>query len=369
MRIVLACPYAWDAPGGVQVHVRGLANALARRGHEPLILAPANGDVDEDDVRVVGRPVRIPYGGKVAPICPSRSSWRRVREALRVFEPAVVHVHEPFSPSTSMFATLASEVPVVATFHAFHERSRLLRVSAPVLRSVADRISAPVAVSEAAAAFVAGVVAAEIEIVPNGVDVARFSAATEPAPDIPPPPVMLWASRLDRQKGFRLAIRAFAELADSFEDLSFVVVGEGSDRDATEALARGVRARVRMVGAVPNRELHRYHAGASVFVAPATGHESFGVILVEAMAAGVPVVASDIPGYREVVRAGLDGLLVPPGDPHLMAEAVGQILRDPELARGLRAAGRERAATFSWDAVAPRLEAIYARLTAPRDLV
>jgi len=144
------------------------------------------------------------------------------------------------------------------------------------------------------------------------------------------------------------------------------VVGAGSDRDAVDVLSPGARARVRMVGAVPNRELHRYHAGASVFLAPATGHESFGVILVEAMAAGVPVVASDIPGYREVVRADRDGLLVPPGDPHALAASVGRILRDPELATRLRAAGRERAEAFTWDAVAPRLEAIYGRVTSPR---
>jgi phosphatidylinositol alpha-mannosyltransferase len=283
MRVVLTCPYAWETPGGVQVHVRGLADALARRGHEPLILTPAGGAVDEPDVRVVGRPVRIPYGGKVAPITPSRSSWRRVREALRVFEPDVVHVHEPFSPSTSMFATLASDAPVVATFHAFHERSRLLQVATPVLRQVAARIAAPIAVSEAAAAFVAGVVRSRIEIVPNGVDVARFEERTEPAPEMPPRPVMLWASRLDPQKGFPVAVRAFAELLDTFDDLSFVVVGAGADASAVDTVRPEVRRRVHMLGVVPNRDLHRYHAGADVYVAPATGHESFGVILVEAI--------------------------------------------------------------------------------------
>ena len=366
MRIVLTCPYAWDSPGGVQVHVRGLADGLAARGHEPLILAPAAGAVNEPDVRAVGRPVRIPYGGKVAPICPSRSSWRRVRDTLRAFEPDVVHVHEPFSPSTSMFATLSSTAPVVATFHAFHARSRLLGAAAPVLRTIARRIDASIAVSEAAAEFVSPVVSSGIEIVPNGVDVDRFANATEPALGLPSGRIVLWAGRLDPQKGFAIAVRAFGELARRFEDLWLVVAGDGRDRHAVASLSPDARRRVVMLGAVPNRELHRYHAAAEVYVAPATGHESFGVALVEALAAGVPVVATDIPGYREVIRGAVDGLLVPPGDAPALSEAVARVLEDPALAERLSAAGRERARTFSWDAVIPRIEEIYLRVAPSR---
>ena len=150
MRVLLSCPYAWDAPGGVQVHVRELASRLADRGHDTIVLAPAVERVADDLVRVVGRPVRIPYGGKVAPICFSRASWRRIRRTLEVFEPDVVHAHEPFSPSTSMMSVLATDAPVVATFHAYHDRSRLLEAAAPLLRSVARRIDAAVAVSRAA---------------------------------------------------------------------------------------------------------------------------------------------------------------------------------------------------------------------------
>jgi phosphatidylinositol alpha-mannosyltransferase len=358
MRIALTCPYAWDAPGGVQVHVRGLADALARRGHETLILAPAFGAVGDPDVRVVGRPVRVPYGGKVAPICVSRSSWRRVRDLLRVLEPDVVHAHEPFSPSTSMFAALSSEAPVVATFHAHHERSRLLAATTPVLRTVARRIDASIAVSRAARSFVAPLVHDAV-IVPNGVDVERFAAPTAPAAGMPVGRVMLWAGRLDPQKGFRVAVTAFASLAERFDDLRFVVVGDGRDRHAVDVLASPVRARVLMVGAVPNAELHRYLAGATICIAPATGHESFGVVLVEAMAAGVPVVASDIDGYREVVRHGVDGLLVPPDDAPALARAIASILDDGALADRLSGAGRERARTFSWTEIVPAIETVY----------
>ena len=363
MRIALACPYAWDAPGGVQVHVRGLADGLAARGHETVILAPAREAVGDGDVQVVGRPIRIPYGGKVAPICPSRSSWRRVRETLRVFEPDVVHVHEPFSPSTAMFAALSSEAPVVATFHAFHERSRLVAAAAPILRSIASRLDAAIAVSDAAAAFVRPIVRAPIEIVGNGVDVDRFAGAREPAGGLPEGRVMLWAGRLDPQKGFAIAVRAFGELAPRFDDLTFVVAGDGKDRHAVEALSRAVRRRVVLLGAVPNTELHRFHAAADVFVAPATGHESFGVVLVEALAAGVPVVATAIPGYREVVRDGVDGLLVPPNDAPALADAVARVLEDPGVRDRLVANGRERAASFSWNEVVPRIETVYRRVS------
>jgi phosphatidyl-myo-inositol alpha-mannosyltransferase len=362
MRVVLACPYDWDAPGGVQVHIRGLAEALSSKGHDVAIVTPSSRPTAEPDVLVVGRPVRIPYGGKVAPICASRASWRRVREALRVFEPDVVHVHEPFSPSTAMFAALSSPVPVAATFHAFHDRSRLLEIAAPVLRRVARRIDGPIAVSEAAAGFVADIVPGDVDVIGNGVDVGRFAGRSDRPAGIPEGRIMLWASRLDPQKGFRIAVRAFERLASRFDDLSFVVVGAGADAEAVDAVPRDVRDRIVMVGAVANRDLHPYHGIADVYVAPATGHESFGVILVEALAAGVPVVAADIPGYREVIRDDVDGLLVPPGDDRALAEGVARVLDDPALAERLAQAGRARAHAFSWDSVTPRIEAVYRRI-------
>ena len=360
MRVLLACPYDWDAPGGVQVHVRELAAALRSRGHETLILTPGQTSAWGNDVRTVGRPMRVPYGGKVAPICFSRASWRRIRHYVNVFEPNVVHAHEPFSPSTSMLTVLATSAPAVATFHAFHDRSRLLAVAAPLLRSVARKLGASIAVSKAAAEFVAPVMDGGIEVVPNGIDVDRWSRA-EPAADLPAGRRLLWVSRLDPQKGFDVAVRAFARLATEFHDLVFVVAGEGRGRDALGLLPPAIRTRVEMLGAVRNVELPRYHVACDVFVAPATGHESFGIVLVEALAAGLPVVASDIPGYSEVIDNEVDGLLVPPSDHEAVASAIARILRESTLARELSRAGRERARDFSWDVVTPRIEAVYER--------
>ncbi len=358
MRILLACPYAWDVPGGVQVHIRQLASHLRDRGHDVLVLTPARGPVQSPDVRVVGRPIAFPYQGTVAPIAPWPGVAVRIAREMAAFRPDVVHVHEPLTPSTSMYTVLRSSVPVVATFHAYADRSRLLDVAAPILGLVWRRLSVRIAVSRAAAEFVGSRFHGDVRILPNGLDVGRFVRA-QPAPDLPEGRRMLWVGRLDRQKGFPVAVRAFQAAAKEFPDLSFVVVGEGRDRVAVERLPPAGRACVRILGAVPNDLLPPYLAGADVFVSPATGQESFGYVLVEAMAAGVPVVASDIPGYREVVTNEVDGLLVPPGDPDALAAAIARILRDPALADHLREAGRTLAARFDWDVLVGDVERAY----------
>ncbi len=362
MRILLACPYAWDAPGGVQVHVRELALRLRERGHEVAVVAPGSRPAMEPWVRIVGRPVRVPYNGTVAPICFSPRSFGRVRRLVAAFEPDVVHVHEPLTPSTSMLAVRAARGPVVATFHAYLGRSRLMEAAAPVLRTIQRRVDAAIAVSEAAAAFLRRAVPAEVEIIPNGLDVERFANPGPPAADLPPGPIVLWVSRLDPQKGFPVMVRAFHRLALSNPEVSLVVAGAGRDRDAAALLPPELRRRVVMLGVVEHDRLPAYHAGASVFASAAVGQESFGYVLVEAMAAGVPVVATDIPGFREVVRDGVDGLLVPPNDPDALAASIARVLEDAELAARLASAGRERAASFSWDVVAPRIEAVYERV-------
>jgi phosphatidylinositol alpha-mannosyltransferase len=365
MRIVLTCPYSWDAPGGVQVHVRELAVCLRSRGHEVLVLAPGERAALDHWVRVVGRPVRVPYHGTVAPICFSWSSWRRVRGSIRRFSPEVVHAHEPMTPSTSMLAVLAGHGPVVATFHSFLDRSRLLELAAPALRPVWRRIDARIAVSGAAASFLARAFPGEVEIVPNGVAVERFAEPHPAAEGLPAGRRLLWVNRLDPQKGFPVMVRAFQRLSAEFADLSLVVAGDGRDRGALRLLPPEQARRVLMLGTVPHDRLPAYHAGADVFASPALGQESFGMVLVEAMAAGVPVVATDIPGYRDVVRHGVDGLLVPPNDPNSLARAIASVLREPALADRLAAAGRARAMGYSWEVVVPRIEDVYRRAAGP----
>lgn len=359
MRIAFACPYAWDDPGGVQVHIRELAGNMRQRGHDVVVLAPVRRTASEPWVRAVGRPVDITYNRSNAPIDPRPWSVLRVRAELRAFRPDVVHVHEPFTPSTAMWATRAAEAPVVATFHTGAVRSRLYDAAAPLIRRVARRIVVRIAVSRVAERAAAARIGGSFEIVPNGADIRRFADA-EPA-ELDEGTKLLFVGRLDARKGFPVAVDAFGRLAADRPALRLIVVGDGPERSATDVLPPEVRARVTMLGAVPNVDLPPFERACDVYLGTSIGGESFGIVLVEAMAAGLPVVASDVPGYDEVVTDGVEGFLVPPRDPAAVAAAAGTILDDPGLAARFSQAGRARAATFDWSVVGARLEEIYRR--------
>jgi phosphatidyl-myo-inositol alpha-mannosyltransferase len=357
MRIALACPYAWDDAGGVQVHVRELATRLLEHDHDVLVLTPARSQPSQPWVLRVGTPVDIPYNASNAPIDPRPWSRRTVRHALATFGPDVVHAHQPTAPSTGLWVTLEARAPVVGTFHSGAARARLYDVAAPLLRRAADRLAVRIAVSERAAAFERARIGGAFRIVPNGVDVGRFTDAT-PA-ELGPGRKLLFVGRLDERKGFPVAVEAFGLLAATRDDLHLVVVGDGPERAAADELPVSVRARVTMLGHVPNEELPPISAACDVFLGAAVGGESFGVVLVESMAAGVPVVASAIPGYDEVVAHDVSGMLVPPRDPAALAEAAGRVLDDPTLAARLREGGRTHAAEFDWSRVVAALEDCY----------
>ncbi|MET0801774.1 MAG: glycosyltransferase family 4 protein [Actinomycetota bacterium] len=367
LRVALVCPYDLAAPGGVQVHVTELAQVLVGRGHETIVLGPWSGGVEHGAPQSggfgngsLGRPIRVPYRGTVAPIAPWPLGIRRARSALDDFSPDVVHVHEPFTPSSSMWAALAARVPVVATFHAWLDRSRLYEAAAPVLGPVRRRLAATIAVSGAAARFVRRAMPElEPEIVPNGLWVSRFATATPRA--WPPGPRIAWAHRLDAQKGFRVLVEAFGMLVDDRPDVRLTVGGDGADRHAIATLPPRARSRVTMLGRIDHADVPALLAGADVAVAAATGQESFGYSVVEAMAAGVPAVATDIDGYREVARHEVDALLVAPGNARTLADAIGRVLDDHPLRDRLVDAGRRRAASFDWPIVAERIEGVYRR--------
>jgi phosphatidyl-myo-inositol alpha-mannosyltransferase len=359
VRIALACPYAWDDPGGVQVHVRELGVHLIERGHEIVALSPVRGVAAEPWVRAVGKPVNVRYNASLAPIDPKPWSVPRVREELRSFRPDVVHAHEPLTPSTGMWATLVARVPVVGTFHSGLDRSLLYDLAAPALRRVARRLTIRLAVSRRAEEVARSRIGGTFEVVPNGLRTAPFSTAT-PA-DLGPGRKLLFVGRLHPRKGFLTAVAAFDLVAREHPDVRLIVAGDGEQRDAVSMLRPEYRNRVTMLGSVPHEDLPPIHAACDLYLGPSAGGESFGIVLVEAMAAGLPVVASDIPGYREVVDDDVQGLLVPPGDPAGLAEAALRVLDDPVLATRLGRAGRARAERYDWEVVAAHLESIYAR--------
>jgi phosphatidylinositol alpha-mannosyltransferase len=365
MKILQVCPFTWDKPGGVQNHVRQLSTHLRRRGHTVRVLAPGLPPFRRGDVRIVGRPGAVRFNGSVPEISFTPTSARAVREFLREFRPDVIHVHEPLCPSTSMLATWYANAPLVATFHANFPHDvwsgRIYSIVAPLLQPTFRKLDRRLAVSNAARHTVASRMGdANFEIVPNGSNVDVFATA-EPAP-LPEGRKLLFVGRLERRKGFPVALQAFASLADAYPDLRLVVVGDGPDREAVETFPAALRARVHMMGKVSDDALPTFHRASDIFVSPATGSESFGIVLVEAMAAGLPVVASDIPGYRDVARHEVEGLLVTPTNPEALAVGVRRLLEDPALAAALGARGAQRARAFAWESIVDRLEEIYGDL-------
>lgn len=362
LRVVLVSPYSWDVPGGVQVHVRELAAHLRARGHEARVLAPGRRRGRRDDAWIVGRAVPVRGNGSIARISFGPQVGRAVTRALREARPDVIHVHEPLVPSVAMHAVLAANAPVVATFHSNVGRERVgsvwFQLAVPLVRPVWNKLARRIAVSEAARHSVCSRMGeGDIVIIPNGVDVRRFASAT-PAP-LGEGRHLVFVGRLEERKGFPVAVKAFARLAASHPDVRLVVIGDGSQRDAIDLLPPEARSRVVMLGRVDDARLASCLRAADIYLGPALGGESFGIVLAEAMAAGLPIVASDISGYRDVARDGREALLVPPGDPAALAAAVERLLADPALAKSLGDAGTVRARDFDWESVTERIEAVY----------
>ena len=362
LRIVQVSPYSWDVPGGVQVHVRELAAHLRQLGHEVHILAPGQQRGQRDGAVIVGRAVPVRGNGSVARISFGPQVASAVGRALRDVAPDIIHVHEPLVPSVSMHAVLQANAPVVATFHSNVGRERTsslwFKLAVPMIRPVWNRLARRIAVSEAARHSVCSRMGdGNLAIVPNGVDVGRFANAAPAA--LPPGRHLLFVGRLEERKGFPIAVDAFAQLARTYPDLRLLVIGDGSERDAVDRLDPNARSRVDMLGRVDDDRLASYLRAADLYIGPATGGESFGIVLAEAMAAGKPIVASDIDGYRDVARDGLEALLVPPGDASALVAAVREVLDDRRLAQSLGEAGARRAHEFDWDSVSQRVLRIY----------
>ncbi len=367
MRVMLVSPYDFDHPGGVNNHIRHLARQLRRRGHGVTILAPGTASDEasreEGEVRIyrIGRPVPIPSNGSVARISLSPRLARRVRQILGQERPDVIHLHEPFLPALPLTVLHLARTATVGTFHASGSNAGGLVYfyARPILRRFAARLDARIAVSRAARDFVAPYFPGTYRIVPNGVDLERFQARGPGVPELEDGrPTLLFVGRFEEpRKGFRTLLRAYTLLLPEFPELRLAVVGEGSPQAFAHLLPR--EGEVRFLGRVPEEELPRYYRSATLFCAPSTGGESFGIILVEAQACGAPVAASRIDGYREVIRHGENGWLVRPGDPVAWAVALARLLGDRPLRERLRTGGLRAAQRYDWRRLALEIESIY----------
>lgn len=354
MRIGLVSPYSLSVPGGVQGQVLALARALRSQGHDARVLGPCDGPPPDAGVTPLGRSIPLAANGSVAPIAPDISCALRTIRALRDEAFDVVHVHEPLVPGPCMVSVFMKSAPMVGTFHAAGV-SAAYRWGRPLLRMVADRIDIRCVVSDDARRLAQGFLRGTYEQVFNGIEVDDFAKAT-PWPT--EAPTIAFCSRHEERKGLGVLVDALPMLP---ENLRLWVMSDGPQTTELRAKTLGDR-RVEWLGRVTDDERNRRLRGADVYAAPSLGGESFGVILLEAMAAGTPIVASDIPAYAAVARHNREALLVPPGDAPALARALTRVLTDADSARRLGEAGSLRADSLSMDRLAERYLGLYATI-------
>ncbi|HET7388915.1 MAG TPA: glycosyltransferase family 4 protein [Nocardioidaceae bacterium] len=366
MRVGLVCPYSLDIPGGVQNHVRDLAEALIGRGHDVSVLAPSESADLPGYVVPVGRAVPVPYNGSVARVSFGPVVGARVRRWIRQGRFDVLHLHEPVSPSISLQALWAAQCPVVATFHTANVRSRAMSASATILRPSLEKITARIAVSEYARDTLVSHIGGEPVVIPNGLYVERFRTA-RPRPEWQGADgTVAFVGRLDEpRKGFALLADAFARVRGGRPGVRLLVVGGGDLDPARERLPESVRSQVLLLGAVTDAEKAAVLSSADVYVAPNTGGESFGIVLAEAMAAGATVLASDIPAFARLLGDGRYGVLFPSEDTSALAAELSALLGDTARRTALQTEAAVAVAAYDWSDVAARVEQVYQTVVMP----
>jgi phosphatidyl-myo-inositol alpha-mannosyltransferase len=369
MKVGIVCPYSWDVPGGVQFHVRDLAEVLQSRGFDVSVLAPADDDTPLPDYVVpAGRAVPVPYNGSVARVNFGPLSAARVRRWLREGEFDVLHVHEPATPSLSLLACWAATGAIVATFHTANLRSRAMLAAYPILEPALEKIGARIAVSEAARRTLVAHVGGDAVLIPNGVFVDRFaSAEPEPAWQCAAGTVV-FIGRLDEpRKGLPTLLAAMEKVVARRPGVRLLVAGRGDADELLEDVSPAVREAVTFLGLVSEHDKARLLRSADVYVAPNLGGESFGIVLVEAMAAGVAVLASDLDAFREVLDDGRVGAFFPTGDLDGLGDELSALLDDPDRRLGLSSAASDWVRRFDWDTVTTALLAVYETVAAGFD--
>lgn len=373
MRIGIVCPYSWDVPGGVQFHIRDLAEHLIRSGHEVSVLAPADEDTPLPPYAVsAGRAVPVPYNGSVARLNFGFLSAARVRRWLHEGDFDVIHIHEPTSPSLGLLACWAAQGPIVATFHTSNPRSRAMIAAYPILQAALEKISARIAVSEYARRTLVEHLGGDAVVIPNGVDVDFFERA-EPRDD--------WRGgasatgtgghtigfigRIDEpRKGLPVLMQALPQILAAHPETRLLVAGRGDTEEAVADLPAAVREQVTFLGMVSDEDKARLLRSVDLYVAPNTGGESFGIILVEAMSAGAPVLASDLDAFAQVLDRGEAGELFRNEDADALAEAAVRLIADPQRRAELRTRGSRHVRRFDWSTVGADILAVYETVTA-----
>lgn len=362
MKIGLVSPYDYSHPGGVVNHISHLAHHFYRLGHKVKIIAPCLKDDDryfDENLKVVGRPLPIPYGGSIARI--PLSPWLpvQIKRTLNKEKFDILHLHEPFAPLLCVSALAQSNCTNVGTFHACHARSRTYYLSKPVIKSLMKKLHGKITVSRAALNYINKYFPGEeYFIIPNGIDIERFSPEGPVRKEFTNGKLnILFVGRLEKRKGLGHLISACAILKKKLPDFRLIVVGPGTRlRSGYQEQAKELELdNVVFTDFVSDVELPEYYRTADIYCAPAIGGESFGIVLLEAMACGKPVIASNIEGYAGVLNHNEEGLLVPPGDEEALAEAIIFLSENRSLRELMGAKGKVKAKEYSWENVACRV--------------
>ena len=358
-RIGIVCPYGWDTPGGVQSHVGDLAQYLIRQGHFVSVLAPA---IDEDNlpdyVSSAGRPIAIPYNGAVARVLFGPIAFSRVRQWISNGNFDVLHLHEPAIPSISLLACWAAEGPMVGTFHAAAKRQKVTFAVAPILEPVIEKLTARIAVSEAARGTLTEHLETDAIVVPNGIyaDLYRDGVIDQ-----------RWTGNTlgfigrfeEKRKGLDVLVAALPTIISQFPDLKVFVAGPGDAQEVLKEIEPHLHSRFEFLGRISESEKANFLASVGLYIAPNTGGESFGIILAEALAAGASVVASDIPAFDSLLGHGAYGTLFTSEDSHDLSQKVIALLGDEKGRKEIAVRGKSYAQEFNWDVVAEKIYDVY----------
>lgn len=360
----MVSPYNWNSPGGVRSHIQGLSAALTDRGHDVNILTPTD-DVASLPANATfgGKPINVSYNGSVAGLTFGVGATRRVQSWIRGGDFDVVHVHEPVAPSLSILTCWAAKGPIVGTWHLSTDRSRTLSAAYSLAQTALEKLSARIAVSEDARRTLVSHVGGDAVLIPNGVRVRDFIG--EHAGDTEAPRV-LFLGRIDEsRKGFDVVARAIPHIVSAIPNVRMVFAGPGDIDDAMSEIPVDCHGNVEFLGFVDDTRKAEIFRSSDVYLAPHLGGESFGIVLIEALAAGAPVIASDLPAFRRVLGDGAYGVLTPRGDARALANAAIELLQSPKRREQLRVAGLQRAMEFDWDAVVDDVLAVYDSVRVP----
>jgi phosphatidylinositol alpha-mannosyltransferase len=362
MKIGIVTPYAYPMPGGVNDHVGSLYRVLRARGHDVRIITSSHGlqKASEGDIIRVGKGFSVPFNGSMGTITLSPTYLAQMRAILERERFDVLHYHEPFVPFLSLVTLTLSTSVNVGTFHAFGGLSVSYEFGKRMLGHYAGKLHGRIAVSPAARHFISRYFPGEYKIVPNGVEPGRYQRAVPIARYRDGVPNILFVGRMEPRKGLIHLLRAFRKLQRDGVRARLLLVGTGpGEREARRYVLTRQLDDVEFLGRVSEAQKAQLFKTADIYVSPATGRESFGIVLLEAMSAGAPIICSDIHGYRGVVRRERDGILVEPGNADALAASIRRLIDDPALRAQLSRAGEERAQLFTWERVGQAVEEYY----------